>query len=165
MKKKIYDFSARNILGEEVSMNEFKGKFILIVNTASKCGFTPQFKELEKLYQQYRNSGFEVLGFPCNQFGNQEPGSTEEIKEFCELNFGVTFRMFDKIEVNGENTHPLYKYLKKEKSGLIGKDIKWNFTKFLVDTEGNIVKRYVPSKSPLKIANDIKKLISKGQND
>ena len=156
---KFYDFSAKKMNGQEVKMETFKGKVVLVVNTASKCGLTPQFTELEELNKKYKEQGLEILGFPCNQFANQDKGSNEEIQEFCSLNYGVTFNMFQKIEVNGENAHPLYKFLKNEKKGLFSKEIKWNFTKFLVDSEGNVVKRYAPTVKPLKIEEDIKKLL------
>lgn len=156
---KFYDFSAKKINQQEVSMNSYKGKVVLVVNTASKCGLTPQFKELEELYQQYKEQGFEVIGFPCNQFAKQDSGSNEEIQEFCMINYGVTFTMFAKIDVNGKDAHPLYKYLKENSKSILGKDIKWNFTKFLIDQEGNIVKRYAPTVSPLKIKSDIDMLI------
>jgi glutathione peroxidase len=162
MKNKIYDFRAKSINGEEISLNDFKGKVMLIVNTASKCGFTPQFKELEDLYRKFKDSGLEILGFPCNQFGKQEPGTSKEIKDFCEINYGVTFKMFEKIDVNGNNAHPLFTFLKDEKHGLIGKDIKWNFTKFLVNEEGEVIARFAPSKSPKKLTSEIEKLLLKG---
>jgi glutathione peroxidase len=134
----IYDYSVRNIKGEEVSLSAYKGKLLLIVNTASKCGFTPQFTGLEELYKDYADKGLEILGFPCNQFLKQDPGSDSEISEFCSLTYGVTFPMFSKVEVNGENTHPLYQYLKSEAKGLMGSEkIKWNFTKFLVAQDGS----------------------------
>ena len=145
--------------GIEVKMDEYKGKVLLVVNTASKCGFTPQLAELEQMYKDYKDKGFEIIGFPCNQFANQDPGSNKEISDFCLINYGVTFTMFEKIDVNGENTHPLYKFLKNEKKGLLSKEIKWNFTKFLIDSEGNVVKRYAPTVKPLKIEEDIKKLL------
>lgn len=151
---KFYDFSAKKMNGQEVKMEEFKGKVVLVVNTASKCGLTPQFTELEELNKKYKEEGLEILGFPCNQFANQDKGSNEEIQEFCSLNYGVTFNMFQKIDVNGENAHPLYKFLKNEKKGLFSKEIKWNFTKFLIDSEGNVVKRYAPTVKPLKIENN-----------
>lgn len=154
-----YDFSAKGMNGKEVNMNNYRGKVVLIVNTASKCGLTPQFKGLEELYQEYKNSGLEILGFPCNQFANQDSGSNEEINEFCKLNYGVTFTMFEKIDVNGENAHPLYKSLKNESKGVFSKEIKWNFTKFLIDANGNIIKRYAPTTSPLKLKSDIEKLL------
>lgn len=156
---KFYDFSALRMNGQEVSMDQYKGKVVLVVNTASKCGLTPQFKDLEEIYQEYRDMGLEILGFPCNQFANQDSGSNEEIHEFCQLNYGVTFTMFQKIYVNGENEHPLYKYLKNETKGILGKQIKWNFTKFLIDSEGNVIKRYAPTILPSKIKDDIEKLL------
>lgn len=154
-----YDFKANDINGKEVNMNEYKGKVILIVNTASKCGFTPQLKDLEDLYKEYKDSGLEILGFPCNQFLNQEPGDNNDVKNFCQINYGVTFNMFEKIDVNGSNAHPIYKYLKDQEKGIITKDIKWNFTKFLIDRDGNVIKRYSPTKSPLKIKEDIEKIL------
>jgi glutathione peroxidase len=155
----IYDFKAISIDGEEKSLSDYKGKVLLIVNTASKCGFTPQYKELEEIYNKIGNEKFEILGFPCNQFGNQEPGESGEIKNFCEINYGVTFDIFDKVDVNGSNAHPLFKYLTKQKSGIIGSAIKWNFTKFLIDSEGNVVDRFAPTTSPTKLEGDIRKLI------
>lgn len=154
-----YDFSARKMNGQEVSMEEYRGKVILIVNTASKCGFTPQFKDLESLYQKYKNSGLEILGFPCNQFAKQDPGSNEEINQFCQVNYGVTFTMFEKIDVNGKNAHPLYQFLKSQAKGVLSNEIKWNFTKFLIDANGNVIKRYAPTISPLNIKEDIEKLL------
>ncbi|GAA0086253.1 glutathione peroxidase [Clostridium sp. CTA-7] len=156
-----YDFSAKDINGHEINMNEYKGKVLLVVNTASKCGFTPQLKELEELYKEYRSIGLEILGFPCNQFLNQEPGSNNDVKNFCEINYGVTFNMFEKIDVNGNNAHPIFKYLKSKEKGILTSEIKWNFTKFLIDKEGNVVKRYSPTTSPSKIRADIKKLLDK----
>ncbi|MCC3868876.1 glutathione peroxidase [Terrisporobacter mayombei] len=156
---KFYDFKANKMNGQEVSMSDYKGKVVLVVNTASKCGLTPQFEGLEALYKEYKNQGLEILGFPCNQFANQEKGSNEEIHEFCQLNYGVSFTMFEKIDVNGNNAHPLYKYLKNEAKGLLSKEIKWNFTKFLIDSEGNVVKRYAPTVEPLKIKDDIENLL------
>ena len=156
-----YDFSAEKMNGKEVKMQEYKGKVVLVVNTASKCGFTPQFKELEELYKDYEKQGLEILGFPCNQFAKQDSGSNEEIQNFCQLNYGVTFTMFKKIDVNGENAHVLYKYLQSQAKGLLGEKIKWNFTKFLIDTEGNVIKRYAPAVSPLKLKDDIEKLLKK----
>ena len=158
---KFYDFKARKMNGQEVSMEEYKGKILVVVNTASKCGLTPQFKELEELYQEYKTKGVEILGFPCNQFAKQDSGSNEEIHEFCQLNYGVSFDMFEKIDVNGKNAHPLYKYLKNEAKGVFGNGIKWNFTKFLIDADGNVIKRYAPTVSPSKIKYDIEKLLSK----
>jgi glutathione peroxidase len=156
----IYSFSARALNGEDISFERYRGRALLIVNTASECGFTPQYKGLQTLYQQYAARGLEVLGFPCNQFGKQEPGDAEQIGSFCEKNFGVSFQLFEKIEVNGTNTHPLFKYLKTEAPGLLGFDrIKWNFTKFLVDRDGNVLKRYGPPTKPDEIAVDIEKLL------
>lgn len=142
-------------------MGDYKNKVLLIVNTASKCGFTPQFKGLEALHEKYASQGFEVLGFPCNQFGKQDPGSSTEIGEFCELNYGVSFPMFEKIEVNGANTHPLFKQLKSDAPGLMGsQNIKWNFTKFLVDSHGSVVKRFASATTPEKITSEIEKLLA-----
>ena len=154
-----YDYSAIKITGEEVSMQEYRGKVVLIVNTASKCGFTPQYKGLQSLYVEYKDKGFEILGFPCNQFAHQEPKSNAEISGFCSINYGVTFTMFEKIEVNGDKAHPLYKFLKNEKTGILGPGIKWNFTKFLVDREGQIVGRFAPQVKPEKLKSDIEKLL------
>ena len=156
----VYDFSGLNIKGEEVPLDQFKGKVMLIVNTASKCGFTPQYKGLEELYKNYQDKGLEILGFPCNQFRQQEPGNEEQISEFCELNFGVTFPLFKKVDVNGPDAHPLYKFLKSEAPGLLGSEaIKWNFTKFLVDQNGKVVKRFAPTDTPEKIEKHIRKLL------
>ncbi len=154
-----YEYKAVAMDGKEVNMSDYKGKIVLVVNTASKCGFTPQFAELEKLYRDYQGKGFEILGFPTNQFANQDPGTNEEIQSFCQLNYGVSFTMFQKIDVNGDAAHPLYKYLKDQAKGPLGSRIKWNFTKFIIDQEGNVLKRYAPNFSPLKIAQDIDKLI------
>lgn len=155
----IYDFTVKDIQGNDLSLEEFKGKVMLIVNTASNCGFTKQYDGLQKLYEKYKDQGFVVLGFPCNQFGKQEPGDEKEIANFCTDTFNVTFPMMSKIEVNGENAHPLYKFLKKEKGGVLGDEIKWNFTKFLVDKEGNLVDRFAPQKTPEEIEDDIKELL------
>ncbi|QDF28474.1 glutathione peroxidase [Halarcobacter anaerophilus] len=156
----IYDFSVKDIDGNEVSLSKYKGKVLLIVNVASKCGFTKQYEGLEKLFDKYKDKNFMVLGFPSNQFANQEPGTNEEIKEFCQLTFGVKFDMFAKIDVNGQNADPLYKYLKSEASGALGIDaIKWNFTKFLVDKKGNILKRYGSITKPEEIEEEIKSLL------
>jgi glutathione peroxidase len=156
----IYDFSVDDIHGKPVKLDKYKDKVMLIVNTASKCGFTPQYKGLEELYEKFHGKGLEVLGFPCNQFGAQEPGSEEEIAQFCELNYGVTFPMFAKVEVNGAKTAPVYKYLKAEKPGLLGSEvIKWNFTKFLVDRKGNVLARYAPNDTPESMAGDIEKAL------
>ncbi len=156
----IYDFKAKTIDGREQSLADFRGQALLIVNTASGCGFTPQYKGLEQLYETYKDRKFSVLGFPCNQFGNQESGSEADIKSFCEMNFGVKFPLFAKIDVKGPKAHPLYQYLVKEKPGFLGlKDIKWNFTKFLVDKNGKVVKRYAPTVKPEAITADIEKLL------
>lgn len=157
----IYDFRVRDIKGEEVLLKEFEGKVLLIVNTATGCGFTPQYEGLEKLYKEYKNEGLEILDFPCNQFGNQAPGTNEEIVSFCSLKYDVSFKQFSKIEVNGENEEPLYTYLKSQKGGIFGKNIKWNFTKFLVDQNGNVIKRYGSTVTPEKIEKDIKILLGK----
>src|ERR1700694_1771562 len=143
------ELSATLLDGQPVSLSEFKGRVLLIVNSASKCGFTPQYQGLEQLYRTHKERGFEVLGFPCNQFGAQEPGTAEEIGAFCERNYGVTFPMFSKIDVNGPNTHPVYQFLKSRKRGIFGTSrIKWNFTKFLIDREGKVTRRYAPSIKP-----------------
>ena len=156
----MYDYQARNLDGQEIPLSEFKGKVLLIVNTASKCGFTPQYQGLQALYQRYGERGLEILGFPCNQFGHQEPGDAGEIGAFCEKNYGVSFPMFDKIEVNGAQAHPLFKFLKAESPGVLGtQGIKWNFTKFLVDREGRVVRRYGSKDKPEKLADDIEKLL------
>ena len=154
-----YDFSATSIDGIERQLVDYKGKVILVVNTASQCGFTPQYKGLEELYSTYVDRGLVVLGFPCDQFGHQEPGDEEDIAAFCERNFGVTFPLFAKIDVNGRNAHPLYQWLRSEQSGLIGDKIRWNFTKFLIDTEGNVVNRYGSTTTPEQIADDIEALL------
>ncbi|MFD2202486.1 glutathione peroxidase [Shivajiella indica] len=143
-----YEFKAKTLQGKEVSMDEFKGKTVLVVNTASQCGLTPQFEGLEKLYEKYKDKGLVILGFPCNQFGNQEPGDEKSISEGCVLNYGVTFPMFSKIDVNGDTAHPLFKYLKSKLGGILGSKIKWNFTKFLVDENGRPVKRFSPITKP-----------------
>jgi glutathione peroxidase len=155
----IYDFAAQSLGGEEVPLNRFEGQVLLIVNTASACGFTPQYKGLEALQQAFGPRGFSVLGFPCNQFGHQEPGDARQIEQFCSTNFGVTFPMFAKVDVNGNNAHPLYQYLKSEKSGLLGSSIKWNFTKFLVDRSGKVVGRYAPTAKPEGITKEIEALL------
>lgn len=143
-----YNLEAKKISGETVSMSEYKGKTIVVVNTASKCGFTPQYKGLEELYQKYKDQGLVILGFPCNQFGKQEPGKAQEIQEFCEINYGVTFPIFDKVDVNGSNTHPIFKYLKSNLGGFLGSSIKWNFTKFVIDKNGKPIKRFGPTTKP-----------------
>lgn len=156
----IYQFRAKTIDGQEISLKNYEGNVLLIVNTASNCGFTPQYKELQDLYETYKERGFTLLGFPCNQFMGQEPGSEAEIKSFCELNYGVTFPMFAKVDVNGVYTHPLFAYLKKHAPGTLGLGaIKWNFTKFLVDAKGNVVSRYAPNTKPTEIAKDIEALL------
>lgn len=153
----LYDYKVTTIKGQDTNLDAFRGKVLLIVNTASKCGFTPQFKGLEALYEKYKDQGLEILGFPCNQFLKQDPGSDEQISEFCELNYGVTFPMFSKIDVNGPDTHPLFEHLKSAAKGVLGSEkIKWNFTKFLVDKEGNVVKRYAPKTEPEDIEDDVK---------
>ena len=159
MKNSFYDFSAKSLHGKEIKMEQFKGKAVLVVNTASKCGFTPQYAGLEKLYEKYKDQGLVILGFPCNQFGKQEPGTEKEIQEGCLVNYGVTFPMFSKIDVNGENVHPLYTYLKSELSGVLGGRIKWNFTKFLIDRNGNPVKRFAPIVKPEKMEEDVVHLL------
>lgn len=176
----IYDFKIKKVDGSEVSLGDYKGKVLLVVNTASGCGFTPQYEGLEKLYAQYKDKGFEILDFPCNQFLDQAPGSDEELSNFCKVNFGTKFETFGKIEVNGENTHPLYKFLKKEapvakedeKSEALykklegygfttsGDDIKWNFTKFLVDKDGEVIGRFAPTAEPEQISKEIEELIN-----
>jgi len=156
----VYDFSAKTITGQDTPIADFKGQVLLVVNTASKCGFTPQFKGLEALYEKYKDKGLMVLGFPCNQFLNQDPGTDGEISEFCELNYGVTFPMFAKIDVNGPEAHPLFKHLTSAAPGLLGSTaVKWNFTKFLVDRNGKVVSRYAPATKPEDIAADIEKLL------
>lgn len=162
MENTVYDFRVKSIDGKEISLSEFKGKPILIVNVASKCGFTPQYKALEELYKRYSPMGFLVLGFPCDQFGNQEPGNDEEIKSFCEMNFGVTFPLFSKIKVNGPGSHPLYEFLKKSARGILcTKRIKWNFTKFLIDRNGHAIKRYSPTTRPEVISKDIETMLER----
>jgi glutathione peroxidase len=156
-----YDITCQRITGEEQPLSLFQDKVLLIVNTASQCGFTPQFQGLEALYKQYQAQGFEVLGFPCNQFGSQDPGSNEDIQNFCQTNYGVSFPMFAKIEVNGPNTHPLYLYLKSQAPGLMGSEaIKWNFTKFLVDQSGHVQDRFAPTTKPEDIGPAIQTLLN-----
>lgn len=156
----IYDFVVKKVSGEDVSLEKYKDKVLLIVNTASKCGFTPQYEGLESLYMKYKDKGFSVLGFPCNQFGHQEPGTNEDIQSFCKTEFGVSFPVFQKIEVNGENAHPLYVFLKKKAPGLLGSQkIKWNFTKFLVSSNGEKVLRFAPTTKPSGLESQIKKLL------
>lgn len=156
----LYDIQVQDIKGQSRTLDEYQGKVLLIVNTASKCGFTPQFEGLQKLHQELGGRGFEVLGFPCNQFMSQDPGDNDEISQFCSLNYGVDFPMFAKIEVNGPNTHPLYRFLKSEAKGLMGSEkVKWNFTKFLVNQNGQVVKRYPPTSKPEAIRKDIEQLL------
>lgn len=156
----IYDFKVKNSSGEEVSLNDYKGKTLLIVNTASQCGFTPQYDELEALHEKYADKDFSVLGFPCNQFGGQEPGSDEEIQQFCTMKFGIKFPVFSKIDVNGSNAHPLYEFLKEKAPGVLGsKKVKWNFTKFLVSPDGEEITRFAPATKPSKIESDIQKYV------
>ena len=157
----IYQYEAELLDGKNQAFSDYQGKVLLIVNTASKCGFTPQFSGLEKLYQKYHAQGFEVLGFPCNQFGGQDPGSHEEIGAFCQKNYGVSFPMFAKVDVNGSNAHPIYQYLTSEAKGILGSEsIKWNFTKFLINQNGEVIKRYSPTTKPEKISKDIQKLLA-----
>ena len=155
----IYDFKVRNAKGVEVPMTEYQGKVLLIVNTATGCGFTPQYEGLQNLYDKYKDKGLEIMDFPCNQFGHQAPGTEEEIQEFCTLKYKTTFPLFAKIDVNGKNAAPLFTYLKNQKGGFLGDDIKWNFTKFLVSRDGKVVERYAPVTKPEKIENDILKLL------
>ena len=155
----VFDFSAKLNNGDDKPLADYRGKVLLIVNTASKCGFTPQYQGLEELYKKFREQGLEILGFPCDQFGHQEPGSDQEIRGFCELNYGVTFPLFSKIEVNGEGEHPLYKYLKAEAGGLLTAAIKWNFTKFLVGRQGEVLDRFAPLTTPKEIEEDIAKAL------
>lgn len=159
MAKSVFDYTVKDISGQEISLSQYKGKYLLIVNVASKCGFTPQYKGLEELFEELKEHVV-VLGFPCNQFGSQEPGDSEEIKNFCSLTYDVKFPLFDKIDVNGDNAAPLYQFLKKERPGLLGTEaIKWNFTKFLVNREGQVVKRYAPTDKPEDIKKDLSKLL------
>lgn len=155
----IYDYKVKDAKGETVDMADYKGKVLLIVNTATGCGFTPQYDGLEKLYADYKDKGFEILDFPCNQFGNQAPGTEEEIVSFCKMKFGTTFKQFAKVEVNGDNEEPLFTYLKSQKKGIGGSKIKWNFTKFLVDRDGNVIDRFGSTTTPEKIAGKIEKVI------
>jgi glutathione peroxidase len=155
----VYDFTAMSLAGEEIALRRFEGQVLLIVNTASACGFTPQYRGLQALQLALGPRGFSVLGFPCNQFGSQEPGNAAQIEQFCESNYAVTFPMFAKIDVNGNNAHPLYQYLKDEKSGLLGPSIKWNFTKFLVDRSGKVVARHAPTAKPEGLTREIEALL------
>jgi glutathione peroxidase len=158
----VYEFSVQTTTGAEKSMADYKGKVLVIVNTASKCGFTPQYEGLQKLHDKYQQQNFEVLGFPSNQFSNQEPGSDQEIQAFCQLNYGVTFPVFRKINVNGSKAHPLFKYLRNKTPGFFTNRIKWNFTKFLINSQGEVVKRYKPSVKPEEMENDIQTLLNAG---
>ena len=155
----IYDFTAKSLAGDDVPMKQYEGKVLLIVNTASKCGFTPQYRGLEHLHRDFSPRGFSVLGFPCNQFGAQEPGNARDIQEFCSTQYDVTFPLFEKIDVNGAHAHPLYEYLKRQQSSLLGSSIKWNFTKFLVDRAGKVIARYAPTARPEGLRNQIETLL------
>lgn len=157
--KSFYDLEAKDISGKNVSMSDFKGKTVVVVNTASKCGLTPQFEGLEELYKKYNDKGLVILGFPCNQFASQEPGSESDIQEFCQMNYGVTFPMFSKIDVNGENTHEVFKYLKSELGSILGSKIKWNFTKFVIDKNGKPYKRFAPTTKPEKMEAVLQKIM------
>lgn len=161
MTENVYGFTAKALNGKDISLDSYAGKVILVVNTASKCGFTPQYEGLELLHKEFSSKGLVILGFPCNQFGKQEPGTEKDIAEGCLINYGVTFQMFSKIEVNGKNTHPLYQYLKSAvKNGIFGSAIKWNFTKFLVDKNGKAVKRFAPTTTPAQMRLEIEKLLN-----
>jgi glutathione peroxidase len=155
----VYDFTAESLAGEDIALKRFEGQVLLIVNTASACGFTPQYRGLEALHQALGPRGFSVLGFPCNQFGAQEPGDAKQIEEFCTSNYAITFPMFAKIDVNGNNAHPLFNYLKNQKSGLLGPSIKWNFTKFLIDRSGKVVARHAPTAKPEGLSREIEALL------
>ncbi|NMD70965.1 glutathione peroxidase [Bacillus sp. DNRA2] len=155
----VYDFSVKKTNGELKSLKDFEGKPLLIVNTASKCGLTPQFKELQELYNKYQKDGLEILGFPCDQFNNQEFADIKETLQFCQLNYGITFPMFAKVHVNGDDADPLFAFLKEQKSGVFSKNIKWNFTKFLVDRHGKVIERYAPTTTPSRIESDIEKVL------
>lgn len=159
--KTVYDFTAKNNKGKDMDFTQFKGKVLLIINTASKCGFTPQYKGLEELYKKYKDQGLAVIGFPCDQFGHQEPGSNEEIASFCEMNYGVSFPIMEKIEVNGKKASPIFKYLKSKAGGLFGSRIKWNFTKFLISRDGQTIKRFSPIKNPKSLEKYIEKMLNK----
>lgn len=157
--EKIYDFKALTSKGQELDFSQFEGKVLLIVNTASKCGFTPQFAGLEELNQKYKDQGLVVIGFPCNQFASQDPGSDSEIEGFCQLNYGVTFQIMKKVDVNGDNADPIFKYLKSRTKGLLGSSIKWNFTKFLISKDGETIKRFAPTTKPEKLVKDIEAML------
>lgn len=163
MEKEFYSLSAKTLQGKEISMEAYKGKVVLVVNTASKCGLTPQYEGLETLYKKHKDDGLVILGFPCNQFGNQEPGGREEIEEGCLLNYGVSFPMYDKVDVNGKNTHSVFKYLKSELGGIFGSRVKWNFTKFLIDADGKPLKRFAPITKPEKLEPYIEQLLTKAR--
>lgn len=160
MENSFYQFSATSLQGKEISMEEYKGKTVLVVNTASKCGLSPQFEGLEALNQKYKDKGLVILGFPCNQFGNQEPGDEKSISEGCVINYGVSFHMFSKVDVNGDHAHPLYKFLKKRLAGFLGSRIKWNFTKFLIDANGKPIKRFSPTTKPSEIEKYLKTILN-----
>lgn len=160
MEQSFYQFEAKSLQGKQISMNNYNGKVVLVVNTASKCGLTPQYEGLENLYKKYKDKGFVVLGFPCNQFANQEPGDEKNISEGCLINYGVTFPMFEKVDVNGETAHPVFKYLRSELTGIFGSKVKWNFTKFLVDANGRPIKRFSPLTKPEKIDKYLEKMLS-----
>jgi glutathione peroxidase len=160
MNMSVYVYEAKTIRGEDKKLSDYKGRVLLIVNTASKCGFTPQYKDLQELYEKYHARGLEVLGFPSNQFMGQEPGTNEEVEQFCELNYGVTFPLFAKIDVKGSNAHPLFQYLTKHAPGFLSKEVKWNFTKFLVNKKGDVVKRYAPTTNPKSMAEDVERLLA-----
>lgn len=159
MSSQFYSFSAKTLQGRELSMDAYKGKIVLVVNTASKCGFTPQLEGLEELNRKFKDKGLVILGFPCNQFGYQEPGDEKSISEGCVINYGVTFQMFSKVDVNGDNAHPIFKYLKKELGGWFGSRVKWNFTKFLIDANGMPIKRFAPITKPEKIGEYLEKML------
>ena len=163
MAQSLYDIKATTLKGEEISLDRYRGKVLIIVNTASKCGFTGQYSGLEELSRKYREEGLEILGFPCNQFGNQEPGDAKEIEQGCLVNYGVSFQMFDKTEVNGPNAHPLFRFLKKNLPGWFGSRIKWNFTKFVVGRDGKPLKRFSPATTPEKMEGFIRNVIKTGQ--
>lgn len=165
MTKSLYDFSVKSASGKDVSLSEFQDQVVLVVNVASKCGFTPQYKGLEELYEKYQSQGFTILGFPCNQFGGQEPGSNEEIQSFCEMNFGVKFPLMAKVDVNGDKAAPVFQWLKESAPGILGTEmIKWNFTKFLVGKKGQVLKRYAPKDEPKDLASDIQRALGDNQN-
>ncbi len=161
MSTRFYEFKAKSLQGKEIQMSDYKNKVIIVVNTASKCGFTPQYAGLEELYKKYKDKGLVVLGFPCNQFGNQEPGDEKSISEGCLINYGVSFPMFEKIHVNGKDSHPIYQYLKNAKTSLFGKSIKWNFTKFVIDKNGKVTKRFSPMTTPASIESYIADLLNR----